>query len=39
MTSGIAMSVQARLVRHAKSLDVDPNFVLARYATERLPAA
>jgi predicted nucleotidyltransferase component of viral defense system len=36
MTSGLAQSVQTRLVRHAKSLDVDPNLVLARYATERL---
>jgi hypothetical protein len=28
--------VQVRLVRHAKTLGVDPNLVLARYATERL---
>lgn len=30
------MSVQTRLVRHAKSMGVDPNFVLARYAIERV---
>ncbi|HVS10523.1 MAG TPA: hypothetical protein VMS76_11675 [Planctomycetota bacterium] len=36
MSSGLARSVQVRLVRHAKALDVDPNLVLARYATERL---
>ena len=36
MTSGLARSVQVRLVRHAQSLDVDPNVVLARYAAERL---
>lgn len=35
MTSGLAHSVHVRLVRHAKSLGVDPNHVLARYATER----
>lgn len=35
-TQGIAMSVQTRLVKHAKVIDVDPNLVLARYATERL---
>ena len=35
MSAGLAQSVQARLVRHAKVLGVDPNFVLARYATER----
>jgi predicted nucleotidyltransferase component of viral defense system len=28
-------SVQARLVQHAKEIGVDPNHVLARYATER----
>ncbi|MCA1792034.1 MAG: hypothetical protein LC667_19945 [Thioalkalivibrio sp.] len=41
MTSGLARSVQTRLVRHAQALGVDPNLVLARYATERrhaLPA-
>lgn len=36
MSTGLAQSVQARLVRHAKSLNVDPNLVFARYATERL---
>lgn len=29
------MSVQARLVRHAKAKGADPNLVLVRYATER----
>src|SRR5579862_9473806 len=32
---GLPASVQARLVRHAKEIGVDPNHVLARYATER----
>ncbi len=32
---GLAQSVQTRLVGHAKALGVDPNLVLARYATER----
>lgn len=36
MTNGVAQSVQARLVRHAKLLNADPNLVLTRYATERL---
>lgn len=36
MSTGLARSVQVRLVRHAKAIDVDPNLVLARYATERL---
>jgi hypothetical protein len=36
VTSGLARSVQTRLVRHAHALGVDPNLVLARYATERL---
>ena len=36
MSSGLAQSVQTRLLRHAKSLDLDPNLVLVRYATERL---
>lgn len=31
----LAQSVQARLVSHARKLGVDPNLVLARYATER----
>lgn len=35
MSTGLAHSVQTRLVRHAKALAVDPNLVLARYATER----
>lgn len=33
---GLSQSVQTRLVTHAKRIDVDPNVVLARYATERL---
>ena len=33
---GLAQSVQTRLVTHAKGIGVDPNVVLARYATERL---
>jgi predicted nucleotidyltransferase component of viral defense system len=36
MSGGLAQSVQTRLIRHAKTIDVDPNLVLARYATERL---
>jgi predicted nucleotidyltransferase component of viral defense system len=36
VSTGLARSVQTRLVRHAKALGVDPNLVLARYATERL---
>jgi len=35
-TSGLAQSVHTRLIRHAKSLDLDPNLVLTRFATERL---
>lgn len=35
MTEGLARSVQVRLVRHANTLGVDTNLVLARYATER----
>ena len=34
-TSGLARSVQTRLVRHAKEIGVDPNLVLTRYALER----
>ncbi len=34
-TTGLARSIQTRLVRHAKDLGMDPNLVLARYATER----
>ncbi len=36
MTTGLAHSVQVRLVRHAKQLGIDPNVVLVRYACERL---
>jgi hypothetical protein len=36
VTGGLAQSVQVRLVRHAKKLGIDPNLVLARYASERL---
>lgn len=32
---GLAQSVQVRLVRHAKTIGVDPNLVLTRYAVER----
>ena len=32
---GLAHSVQVRLVRHAKTIGVDPNLVLTRYAVER----
>ena len=35
MSPGLAQSVQTRLVEHAKKIGVDPNLVLARYATER----
>lgn len=35
MSTGLARSVQTRLVNHAKRLDVDPNLVLTRYAIER----
>lgn len=33
--SGLARSVQTRLVRHAQTIGVDPNLVLTRYAVER----
>jgi predicted nucleotidyltransferase component of viral defense system len=36
VSTGLARSVQTRLVRHARALGVDPNLVLARYAMERL---
>ncbi|TAK51252.1 MAG: nucleotidyl transferase AbiEii/AbiGii toxin family protein [Gammaproteobacteria bacterium] len=36
MTTGLARSVQVRLVQHAKKLGIDPNVVLVRYASERL---
>lgn len=32
---GLAQSVQARLVRHAKEAGLDPNMVLTRYGVER----
>lgn len=32
---GLAQSVQARLLQHAKAIGVDPNLVLTRYAIER----
>jgi hypothetical protein len=35
-TTGLAASVQVRLVRHAKALGMDPNLVFARFAAERL---
>lgn len=34
-TKGMARSVHVRLVRHAKEIGVDPNFVLTRFAVER----
>lgn len=36
MTTGLAHSVQVRLVQHAKKLGIDPNVVVVRYASERL---
>jgi hypothetical protein len=35
VTTGISQSVKTRLLDHAKAAHVDPNHVLARYATER----
>jgi hypothetical protein len=32
---GLPVSVHVRLVRHAKAIGADPNFVLARFAVER----
>lgn len=32
---GLVRSLQVRLARHAKSIGVDPNLVLTRYAVER----
>lgn len=32
---GLAQSVQTRLLRHARTIGADPNFVLTRYAAER----
>ena len=34
-SAALAQSIQARLVRHAKLLGVDPNLILTRFATER----
>jgi hypothetical protein len=34
-SDALAQSVQARLVRHARALDVDPNLILTRFAMER----
>lgn len=34
-TTGLAQSVQTRLVRYAKTAGMDPNMVFARYAVER----
>ena len=33
--TGLPVSVQVRLVRHAKAIGMDPNLVLARFAMER----
>ncbi len=33
--TGLPVSVQVRLVRHAKAIGMDPNLVLARFAVER----
>ena len=35
MRKGLPISVQVRLVQHAKATGIDPNVVLARYAAER----
>lgn len=35
MNSGLAQSILKRLAQHSKTLDVDPNLVLARFAAER----
>ena len=32
---GLPVSVQVRLVQHAKATGIDPNVVLARFAAER----
>lgn len=34
-SAGLAQSIQVRLVRHAKTIGVDPNLVLTRFAVER----
>ncbi len=36
MTTGLARSVQARLVQRAKEIGIDPNVIFARFACERL---
>ncbi len=33
--TGLPVSIQVRLVRHAKAIGMDPNLVLARFAVER----
>jgi predicted nucleotidyltransferase component of viral defense system len=33
---GLPVSIQTRLVQHARAIGVDPNLVLTRYATERI---
>lgn len=38
MSTGLPRSVQTRLVNHAHSLRIDPNLLLARYASERFLA-
>jgi hypothetical protein len=35
VSSGLARSVHVRLVQYAKTVGVDPNLVLARFAMER----
>jgi hypothetical protein len=35
VVEGLPMSVQVRLVCHAKATSMDPNLVLQRFATER----
>ena len=32
--TGLPVSIQVRLVRHAKAIGMDPNLVLARFAVE-----
>lgn len=34
-SESLAQSVQTRLVRHARDTNVDPNLVMARFASER----
>ena len=33
--SGLPVSIQARLARHARAIGIDPNLVLTRFAIER----